>query len=69
MARIQLGPKIRQLKGFFPQPPNAENEIQRLGSLFSPNVESVGTYIGIGVDLLLCHKELLRISWNLVRNT
>jgi len=69
MARIQLGAKMRQFKVLFPQPPNAENEIQRLGNLFSPNVESAGTDMGIGVDLLLCHQELLGISWNLVRNT
>jgi len=48
---------------------DAENEIQSLGSLFSTSVESAGTKLGIGVVLLLCHLELLGISWNLIGGT
>jgi len=43
--------------------PETKNEIQSLGNLFSPNAESVGTQMTIGVESLLWHLELLEISW------
>jgi len=43
IARNQLGLDFQQLECLFPHLGNAENEIQRLGSLFSTNADSVRT--------------------------
>jgi len=45
--------------------PESKNEIQSLGSLFSPKAKSVRTQMKIGADSLLWHLELLEISWDL----
>jgi len=45
IVRNQLGPQFKQLKYLFSHLQNAENEIQRLGSLFSPNAESEGHHM------------------------
>jgi len=69
IVRNQLGPQFKQLKYLFQHLQNAENGIQRLGSLFSPNAESEGHHMWIGADLLLYHLESFGISWNQTRNT
>jgi len=48
--------------------PESKNEIQSLGSLFSPKAESVGNLMKIEADSMLLHLELLEISWDLDGN-
>jgi len=62
IIRNQLEPGWKELQYPFTQLPNTEIEIQSLGSLFSPNVESAGSQMGIEVHLLLFNLELLGIS-------
>jgi len=57
------------VKYLFIQNTNTENEIQSIGSLFSPSAESAGTQMGIGADMFLYYLELLGIGWDLIRKT